>query len=129
MIFGNGLLIPNFAKNGYKIESKVNMNKTVKNGKIVCIWSGWISQLMVFSLPSISVACNVHREPYKGQRIHFVSYFSNTSYFWVMGNGYFKMYSFEFSLKPGKQSTKQINKCLIWIGVVHCYYLVFITLV
>lgn len=63
MSFCNGLRMPNFARNGNRMRSNDKVNKSANTGWIVCIWSGLISQPMSFTLPSINVACSVHREP------------------------------------------------------------------
>lgn len=63
MSFCSGRRMPNFARNGNRMRSNDKVNKNANTGWIVCIWSGLISQPMSFTLPSINVACNVHREP------------------------------------------------------------------
>jgi len=62
--FCNGLRMPNLARNGYRTELNDMFNNRANNGCMVCIWSGLISQSTPSILPFISVACNVHREPY-----------------------------------------------------------------
>jgi len=62
MSFCSGCRMPNFAKNEYRTRSSEKSIKSASSGWMVCIWSGLISQLIPSNLPSINVACNVHRE-------------------------------------------------------------------
>jgi len=62
--FCNGFRSPIAANSGYRTTSKRTSTITPNKGTSIWIWSGLIVQFKKSTRPFISMACNVHLEPY-----------------------------------------------------------------